>query len=126
MEEIKSKFLDLINKQVSLMARNKNSFTTKLHSQNRHVKIPAMGFSEYFIQNLSSPTETPSVDRSNKKHSQDDFRRLPDQEILDATEEIYFQENVNCEEYELRVSTQELLLFLFTQSGCTIYQYSCY
>ncbi|KAJ6638777.1 Syndetin [Pseudolycoriella hygida] len=83
MDEIKSKFRDLIQKQ-----------------QNRNVKIPAMGFSEYFIQNLSNPIETPTTTTKVAKLSSD--RRLPDQEILDGTEEIYFQENVNCGEYELK------------------------
>lgn len=71
-----------------------------------------MGFSEYFIQNLANPIGTPNVEehRKNKRPtSQDDFRRLPDQEILDGTEEIYFQENVNCEEYELKVSRLEII-----------------
>lgn len=31
---------------------------------------------------------------------------IPDQEILDSTEEIYFQENVDTGIYELNVSTQ--------------------
>lgn len=31
------------------------------------------------------------------------FKRLPDQEILDGMEEIYFQEEANCEQYELEV-----------------------
>lgn len=62
-----------------------------------------MGFSEYFIQSLSSPTETPATTTKVAKLPDDDHRRLPDQEILDGTEEIYFKENVNCGEYELNV-----------------------
>lgn len=61
-----------------------------------------MGFSEYFLQNLSSPIETPTTTTKITKLPAD--RRLPDQEILDATEEIYFQESVNCGEYELKVN----------------------
>lgn len=32
------------------------------------------------------------------------FKRLPDQEIMDGMEDIYFQDGVNCEQYELEVS----------------------
>lgn len=70
-----------------------------------------MGFSEHFIHNLASPLDQPQPinEKSDKEKQLDrqhsgDFRRLPDQEILDGTEEIYFQDGVNCEEYELRVS----------------------
>lgn len=78
--------------------------------QLRNVKIPAMGFSsEHFVQNendLRAATDA-VVHKSQKdlvSGSAADPRRLPDQEILDSTDDIYFQENVNCEEYELRVS----------------------
>lgn len=69
-----------------------------------------MGFSEYFIQNLSSPIETPTTTTKIPKLPAD--RRLPDQEILDGTEEIYFQDNVNCGEYELKVRVN--MFFLYT------------
>lgn len=86
--------------------------------QNRNIKIPAMGFSEYFIQNLSSPIETPTTTTKIAKLPTD--RRLPDQEILDATEEIYFQENVNCGEYELKVMRSRFCSTLvFSYNGVT-------
>lgn len=31
------------------------------------------------------------------------FKRLPDQEILDGVEDVYFQDEANCEQYELEV-----------------------
>lgn len=66
-----------------------------------------MGFSEYFIQNLSSPIETPTTTTKQSSHKIPTDRRLPDQEILDSTEEIYFQESVNCGEYELKVGGED-------------------
>lgn len=80
-----------------------------------------MGFSEHFLHNLANPLDKPHAlnEQSDKErqlaqqHS-GDFRRLPDQEILDGTEEIYFQEGVNCEEYELRVRC-EMLMMIFEQ-----------
>lgn len=86
-KNIKSKFLGLIHKQ-----------------QGRNVKIPAMGFSDYFIQNLATtPNSRPSID-SNKQEVVSESNKLSDQEILESTEEIYFQEDVNTEVYELKVS----------------------
>lgn len=84
-----------------------------------------MGFSEYFIQNLSSPIETPTTTTKISKLPTD--RRLPDQEILDATEEIYFQDNVNCGEYELKVKNCIALCccaaLIFLCCVCLLYLY---
>lgn len=62
-----------------------------------------MGFSEYFIHSLEPTSQTDLSNLKGKEEVHNDFRRLPDQEILDGTEEIYFQENANCSEYEIRV-----------------------
>lgn len=77
-----------------------------------------MGFSDYYVHSISTPTpkaknaETSSSattttvtnnftleDSGNKETA-----LIPDQEILDATEEIYFRENVDTGVYELNVS----------------------
>lgn len=77
-----------------------------------------MGFSEHFLHNLASPLDQPhSINEQTNKEKQlaqqhsGDFRRLPDQEILDGTELVYFQEGVNCEEYELRVKNAFVMIF---------------
>lgn len=70
-----------------------------------------MGFSDYFIQTVSTPTTIPQADatkstNSTPKFGLDDEKEsplIPDQEILDSTEEIYFSENVDTGVYELMV-----------------------
>lgn len=86
-KNIKSKFLGLIHKQ-----------------QGKNAKIPAMGFSDYFIQNLANtPNSRPSIEKNNSVEVSES-NKLSDQEILESTEEIYFQEDVNTDVYELKVS----------------------
>ena len=64
-----------------------------------------MGFSDYFIQNVSI---TPDIiqTQANKYNPQTDYEVncLSDQEILESTEDIYFNENVNTDVHELNVS----------------------
>ena len=70
-----------------------------------------MGFSDYFIQTVSTPTTIPQADaakstNSTSKFGLDDEKEsplIPDQEILDSTDEIYFSENVDTGVYELTV-----------------------
>lgn len=62
-----------------------------------------MGFSEYFVSTTTPTSEAPSKGIST--YNRDDLlRRLPDQEILDGIESIYFEDNANVEDFELRVS----------------------
>ncbi|GAB0094360.1 Syndetin [Sergentomyia squamirostris] len=83
MDEIKNKFLDLIHKQ-----------------QNKNLKIPAMGFSDYFIQNVQA-SSVQTVPSSEKAKREESSARLSDQEILESTEDIYFTENANTAIHEL-------------------------
>uniref|UniRef100_A0A6B2ECI9 Coiled-coil domain-containing protein 132 n=1 Tax=Phlebotomus kandelakii TaxID=1109342 RepID=A0A6B2ECI9_9DIPT len=83
MDEIKNKFLDLIHKQ-----------------QNKNVKIPAMGFSDYFIQNVQT-SSIQSVPSTKSSPADDSVARLSDQEILESTESIYFEDGANTSSFEL-------------------------
>lgn len=90
-----------------------------------------MGFTDNYTKKKLSPTTTELVKRkiqSNEVQSttdesillsicgdddDDDINKrrsllIPDQEILDSTEEIYFQENVDTGTYELNVSGTHL------------------
>lgn len=90
-----------------------------------------MGFTDNYTKKKLSSTTTESVKRkiqSNEVQNttdesillsicgdddDDDINRrrsllIPDQEILDSTEEIYFQENVDTGTYELNVSKTHL------------------
>ncbi|XP_037908904.1 syndetin isoform X2 [Hermetia illucens] len=91
MDEIKTKFLDLI------------------HKQNRHVKIPAMGFSDYFIQNVSSTPDATPKDRKPKSLQSTEDNKMSDQEILEGIERIYFEENADLATYELKKFEQNEL-----------------
>lgn len=76
-----------------------------------------MGFTEYTGQAViannnatgndgTHATETDNVgvdDECGGGSSSSSFKRMPDQEILDGMEEIYFQDGANCEQYELEV-----------------------
>lgn len=76
-----------------------------------------MGFSDYYVQTVSTPTskakgviETSSSTSNPKDYGLEDSSEkesllIPDQEILDSTEEIYFREDVDTGVYELNVST---------------------
>ncbi|XP_011182003.2 syndetin [Zeugodacus cucurbitae] len=93
MDEFKTKFMDLLHKQT-----------------NRQLKIPAMGFSDYFIQSVTTePTDasanklkvgsngsslTPSSENEVSNSDNPDITanaQKSDQEILESIEEIYFQ-----------------------------------
>lgn len=64
-----------------------------------------MGFSDYFIQNLSDvPDSVPSKSQHDENCEDNESQKLSDQEILESTDQIYFQENVDTEDYELKVS----------------------
>lgn len=92
------------------------------------MKIPSMGFTDNYTKKKLSSTHTSDVVKR-KTHANelqsttdesillnicaddddDDFNKrrsllIPDQEILDSTEPIYFQENVDTGIYELNVS----------------------
>lgn len=99
--------------------------------QNRNLKIPSMGFTDnYSNKPPSTVTRKSSITPSATKRSPSedsaasvafplniwdaedesaDKRSLliPDQEILDSTEEIYFQSDVDTGVYELNVSPAE-------------------
>ena len=109
------------------------------------MKIPSMGFTDnYTKKKLSSTNTTEAAKR--KSHANevqsttdesillnicadgdddDDFNKrrsllIPDQEILDSTEPIYFQENVDTGIYELNVSSatkSERITFFFFLSN---------
>lgn len=69
------------------------------------MKIPSMGFSEHFIQNVSQiPESTKKIEKPDESDSYNSITKLSDQEILESTEEIYFEENVNTDVYVLNVS----------------------
>ncbi|XP_055684876.1 syndetin [Lutzomyia longipalpis] len=84
MDEIKNKFLDLIHKQ-----------------QNKNMKIPAMGFSDYFIQNVQTSSIQTAPSTAKAPHGDSSEARLSDQEILEATEGIYFEDGAHTSLYEL-------------------------
>lgn len=93
------------------------------------MKIPSMGFTDNYTKKKLSSTNTLEAAKR-KSHANevqsttdesillnicadgdddDDFNKrrsllIPDQEILDSTEPIYFQENVDTGIYELNVS----------------------
>lgn len=104
--------------------------------QNRNMKIPSMGFTDNYTKKQPSTTSSKSVatQRNTSTNEQNpnsnesfmlnicdavdndevDLNKrssllIPDQEILDSTEEIYFQENVDTGIYELNVSTPTIL-----------------
>ncbi|KAH8401503.1 hypothetical protein KR009_005924 [Drosophila setifemur] len=88
MDELKSKVMDLLHKQT-----------------NRQMKIPAMGFSDYFIQTVTAETSpsqeadeadssSPGADQSNAQKS--------DQEILESIEQCYYNPDSNPQLYELK------------------------
>lgn len=55
---------------------------------------------ESFMLNICGAVDNDEVDLNKRS-----CLLIPDQEILDSTEEIYFQENVDTGIYELNVST---------------------
>ncbi|EDW09701.1 syndetin [Drosophila mojavensis] len=91
MDEFKTRFMDLLHKQT-----------------NRQMKIPAMGFSDYFIQTvttdaLSTTTKTTGAAASeNSEEEVTDGVQKSDQEILESIEECYYSADSNPELYELK------------------------
>uniref|UniRef100_A0A1A9UUY6 Coiled-coil domain-containing protein 132 n=1 Tax=Glossina austeni TaxID=7395 RepID=A0A1A9UUY6_GLOAU len=89
MDEIKTKFMDLLNKQT-----------------NRQVKIPAMGFSDYFIQTVTAAESLKSDNLEKTQSSENDAEIInaqkSDQEILESIEHIYFQVESDTDMYELK------------------------
>lgn len=99
------------------------------------MKIPSMGFTDNYTKKKLSSTAAELVKR--KIHANDvqstadesillnicadddddddlNKRRsllIPDQEILDSTEEIYFQEDVDTGTYELNVSQAKMISY---------------
>lgn len=72
-----------------------------------------MGFSDHAIHNISIVPES-YTNRKNEKREQekceidgkDSTTTLSDQEMLDSVEAIYFAENINMEEYQLKRLTE--------------------
>lgn len=84
------------------------------------MKIPAMGFSDYFIQTVTeekSSTEHSSTTKHNCTEGTDECDQSgrigslqkSDQEILESITDIYFQPDSNAEMYELQVMNGTLL-----------------
>lgn len=78
-----------------------------------------MGFTDYGGQ--SATVQSPGNDSTDstvhspngEETNSSDFRRLPDQEILDGMEEIYFENGANCEQYELEVGQSQIYIYTF-------------
>lgn len=74
---------------------------------NRQMKIPAMGFSDYFIQTvttdslpstvLSTGTTTGTAEDTGVS------TQKSDQEILESIEDCYYNADINADLYELKV-----------------------
>ncbi|XP_016930475.2 syndetin [Drosophila suzukii] len=88
MDEFKSKFLDILHKQT-----------------NRQMKIPAMGFSDYFIQTVTTDAspgqETDTTDAAATAASETNAQKS-DQEILEGIEQCYYSPDSNPQLYELK------------------------
>jgi hypothetical protein len=67
-----------------------------------------MGFSDHTIHNISlipdSYTNTRKLITSDKDEIDESDGKVPDQELLESVEAIYFKENVNMERFEINVS----------------------
>ncbi|XP_034478731.1 syndetin isoform X2 [Drosophila innubila] len=96
MDEFKTRFMDMLHKQT-----------------NRQMKIPAMGFSDYFIQTvttdaLPSTTTTAAASPGASSAEADDVTdgaasaQKSDQEILESIEDCYYDADSNLELYELK------------------------
>ncbi|KAH8253234.1 hypothetical protein KR032_004363 [Drosophila birchii] len=87
MDEFKSKFMDLLHKQT-----------------NRQMKIPAMGFSDYFIQTVTTDTspshEADATDAATAAGQAN--AQKSDQEILEGIEQCYYSPDSNPQLYELK------------------------
>ncbi|KAH8233815.1 hypothetical protein KR026_012664 [Drosophila bipectinata] len=90
MDEFKSKFMDLLHKQT-----------------NRQMKIPAMGFSDYFIQTVTadtSPSQEPDTTDGETAAAGDtqSNAQKSDQEILEGIDQCYYSPDSNPQLYELK------------------------
>ncbi|EDW00668.1 syndetin [Drosophila grimshawi] len=96
MDEFKTRFMDLLHKQT-----------------NRQMKIPAMGFSDYFIQTVTTdalPSSTTTTTSTTTAASTSDAdatdsaasAQKSDQEILESIEKCYYSADSNPELYELK------------------------
>ncbi|KAH8395387.1 hypothetical protein KR222_009619 [Zaprionus bogoriensis] len=96
MDEIKTMFMDIIHKQQT----------------NRQTKIPAMGFSDYFIQTVttdslsntksSTATEAASATDTEKSDKTASTVQKSDQEILESIEYCHYDPDINAGLYELK------------------------
>lgn len=67
-----------------------------------------MGFSDHNIHNISLIPDSYTNKRSEKSDVDgDETSKLSDQEILDSTEAVYFAENINMEEYQIKRLTED-------------------
>ena len=72
-----------------------------------------MGFSDYFVQSALVPgsyQHPSSASQHGKDDETDGKYKLSDQEILESTEKIYFEDDVNTEIYELKVKANDTIL----------------
>lgn len=79
---------------------SKTLYATQPPTFQSRMKVPSMGFSDHFVQNVQSTPE--SLKRLDDQKRIDE-NKLSDQEILESTEEIYFQESPKCDVYILNV-----------------------
>lgn len=89
-----------------------------------------MGFTEYAAHPnasnnyvtgsdaIESTSANVGVNNESGDGSGSTFKRLPDQEILDGMEEIYFEDGANCERYELEVCVGKYKIkFIFVKKS---------
>lgn len=80
---------------------------------NRQLKIPAMGFSDYFIQTVTAAephkmeSSKKSTDKTTETDGCEERAQKSDQEILESIEGIYFQPESNAQMFELQVRIVE-------------------
>lgn len=76
------------------------------------MKIPAMGFSEYFIQSVTAePTDANKSSQVDSAESATTGNaQKSDQEILESIEDIYFNAQSDPQMYELRVSWRDMII----------------
>uniref|UniRef100_A0A336M7Z3 CSON013371 protein n=1 Tax=Culicoides sonorensis TaxID=179676 RepID=A0A336M7Z3_CULSO len=105
MDEIKNKIKNVINKPILM----------------KQVKVPEMGFSEYFIQHVSLVPETYNSTKKTSNKLDDDEtgcldetddptlakHKLPDEEILESIDNVYYQEDTEAGLYELKKLTED-------------------
>lgn len=73
---------------------------------NRQMKIPAMGFSDYFIQTVTTdslPSTVLSTVTATATADTGESTQKSDQEILESIEDCYYNADINADLYELKV-----------------------